>query len=329
MESKKTDILKALKSSDTYVSGQELCEQLGISRTAVWKYMKQLQEDGYQIEAVRNKGYHLAEVPDILEENEIRSQISTRWAGCRLCVMEEVDSTNTQAKRLAEEGAPSGTLVVSDYQSGGKGRRGRVWDSPKGSSIYMTLMIRPEIPPERASMVTLVMGLSVTQAIKNLLGLETSIKWPNDVVYGKKKLAGILTEMSAQIDYIEYIVIGVGINVNTKEFPESLNDTAVSLRQAMGGTVHRAQLIGEIMKTFERNYEIFEKTQDLTGLMDAYQKVSANYQKQVCVLEPGNRYDGVCRGINEMGELLVEREDGRIQRVYAGEVSVRGLYSYV
>ena len=223
----------------------------------------------------------------------------------------------------------SGTLVVADYQSGGKGRRGRVWDSPKGSSVYMTLMIRPEIPPERASMVTLVMGLSVTQALKNMLGLETSIKWPNDVVYGKKKLVGILTEMSAQMDYIDYIVIGVGINVNTLEFPEPLNETAVSIRQALGHPVHRAQLIGEIMKSFEKNYEIFEQTRDLTGLMDEYQKVSANYQKEVCVLEPGHQYTGICRGINSMGELLVETEDGSVKSVYAGEVSVRGLYSYV
>ena len=328
MGSKKTEVLRALRETEGYVSGQELCEKLEISRTAVWKYMKQLQEEGYEIEAVRNKGYHLGETPDVLCESEVKSRINTKWAGCRVEVLDEVDSTNTQAKRLAEEGAPSGTLVVSDYQSLGKGRRGRVWDSPKGSSVYMTLLLRPSILPARASMLTLVMGLSVTQAVKDVTGLEATIKWPNDVVLDSKKVVGILTEMSAQVDYIDYVVIGVGINVNMTEFPEPLKDMAVSLRQITGHKINRAVLIGEVMKRFEENYGIFEKTQDFSGLLEAYQKVSANYGKNVRVLEPQNEYTGVCKGINSMGELLVETENGEIKEVYGGEVSVRGLYSY-
>ncbi|MGN1185102.1 MAG: biotin--[acetyl-CoA-carboxylase] ligase [Oliverpabstia sp.] len=329
MESNKTKILKTLRNTDGYLSGQELCEQLGISRTAVWKYMKQLKEEGYEIQSVQNKGYCLMEVPDVLGESEIKSRMETQWVGQRVYFYEEIDSTNTQAKRLAEEDAPSGTLVVSDCQVKGKGRRGRVWTSPKGEAIYMTILLRPQIRPDRASMVTLVMGLSVVQAIRNVLGLETSIKWPNDVVLNRKKLVGTLTEMSAQMDYIEYMVIGTGINANMTEFSEELKDKATSLRMEMGRSVNRASLIAESMKCFEKNYEIFEKTQDLSGLIEDYQAVLANLNQPVRVLEPGHEYSGIARGINEKGELLVEREDGTVTAVYSGEVSVRGLYSYV
>lgn len=329
MESNKTKILKTLRNTDGYLSGQELCEQLGISRTAVWKYMKQLKEEGYEIQSVQNKGYCLMEVPDVLGESEIKSRMETQWVGQRVYFYEEIDSTNTQAKRLAEEDAPSGTLIVSDCQLKGKGRRGRVWTSPKGEAIYMTILLRPQIRPDRASMVTLVMGLSVVQAIRNVLGLETSIKWPNDVVLNRKKLVGTLTEMSAQMDYIEYMVIGTGINANMTEFSEELKDKATSLRMEMGRSVNRASLIAESMKCFEKNYEIFEKTQDLSGLIEDYQAVLANLNQPVHVLEPGHEYSGIARGINEKGELLVEREDGTVTAVYSGEVSVRGLYSYV
>lgn len=329
MESNKTKILKILRNTDGYLSGQELCEQLGISRTAVWKYMKQLKEEGYEIQSVQNKGYCLMEVPDVLGESEIKSRMETQWVGQRVYFYEEIDSTNTQAKRLAEEDAPSGTLIVSDCQLKGKGRRGRVWTSPKGEAIYMTILLRPQIRPDRASMVTLVMGLSVVQAIRNVLGLETSIKWPNDVVLNRKKLVGTLTEMSAQMDYIEYMVIGTGINANMTEFSEELKDKATSLRMEMGRSVNRASLIAESMKCFEKNYEIFEKTQDLSGLIEDYQAVLANLNQPVRVLEPGHEYSGIARGINEKGELLVEREDGTVTAVYSGEVSVRGLYSYV
>jgi BirA family biotin operon repressor/biotin-[acetyl-CoA-carboxylase] ligase len=255
MESTKTKVLKLLRSQGDYLSGQEMCEQLGISRTAVWKYMKQLKEEGYSIEAVQNKGYRLIEVPDVMGESEIRSRLVTRWAGKNVRFFSEVDSTNTQAKRMAEEGAPSGTLVAADMQTAGKGRRGRAWSSPKASAIYMTLLLRPQIKPERASMLTLVMGLSAVQAIHNVLGLESSIKWPNDVVVNKKKVAGILTEMSAQIDYIDYLVIGIGINANIREFPGELQDKATSLQIAMGHAVNRAQLVAETMAAFEKNYE--------------------------------------------------------------------------
>ena len=242
---------------------------------------------------------------------------------------DEIDSTNTQIKRLAEEDAPHGTLAVADYQSKGKGRRGHAWDSPHGSAIYMSILFRPDIRPDRASMLTLVIGLSVAQAIRSNLGVQAQIKWPNDIVLNGKKLVGILTEMSAQMNYIEYLVTGIGINASLREFPEELADKATSLQKEIGHKVNRSALIAECMKKIEENYETFVKTQDLSGMMEAYQEVLVNQDQQVRVLEPGHEYTGIAIGINAMGELLVEREDGTITEVYAGEVSVRGLYGYV
>ena len=193
----------------------------------------------------------------------------------------------------------------------------------------MSLLFRPELRPVRDSMLTLVIGLSVTQAIRSNLGLQAQIKWPNDVVLNGKKLVGILTEMSAQMNYIEYLVTGIGINANLREFPEELEDKATSLQKEIGHKVNRSALIAECMEKIEENYEIFVKTQDLSGLMAAYQEALVNQDQQVRVLEPGHEYTGVARGINAMGELLVEKEDGTITEVYAGEVSVRGLYGYV
>lgn len=258
----------------------------------------------------------------------LKENIHTTWAGKVIYAYEEIDSTNVQAKRLAMEGAVSGALVLAESQTQGKGRRGRVWESPRESSIYMSLMMRPQIRPENASMLTLVMGLSVVQAIEKVWNVKTGIKWPNDVVWNKKKLVGILTEMSVDAQGIQHVVIGVGINVNTPSFPEELQDKATSAFLELGHVVEREPLIIDIMEKFEQNYAIFEKTQNLAGLKMAYEQTLLNKQQPVRVLQPGNEYVGIALGINDMGELLVNKEDGKLETVYAGEVSVRGLYSY-
>ena len=325
----KKKILELLQNCPDFISGQELSERFGVSRTAVWKVIRQLEAEGYVIQAVRNKGYRLTAQPDLLTEETIQNQIHTEWAGQQLVVFSETDSTNDQAKKLAEEGAGQGLLVVSDSQTAGKGRRGRSWESRVGEGIFMTLLLKPDIAPGNASMLTLVMALAVRAGIRQVTGIDTQIKWPNDVVLNGKKLVGILTEMSAQMNYIEYLVTGIGINANLREFPEELEDKATSLQKEIGHKVNRSALIAECMEKIEENYEIFVKTQDLSGLMAAYQEALVNQDQQVRVLEPGHEYTGVARGINAMGELLVEKEDGTITEVYAGEVSVRGLYGYV
>ena len=251
----KSKILEILRNKDTYVSGQELSERFGVSRTAVWKAIHQLEEEGYRIEAVPRKGYHMVETPDVVCKEEILSLLETKWAGRNLVYLETVDSTNDLAKKLADQGAPEGTLVVADEQTGGKGRRGRAWCTPKGSAIAMTIVLRPDIRPELASMVTLVMGLSVAKAIESLYPVSVGIKWPNDVVVNGKKICGILTEMSAEMTGIHYLVIGTGINTNVEEFPEEIQSVATSLIKELGEKVNRAELIAACLKYFEEYYE--------------------------------------------------------------------------
>ena len=325
----KSEILSALRQSEGYISGQELCERFGVSRTAVWKGINQLKNEGYQIEAVQNKGYRLCGYPDSISKTELESRMHTRWVGKNLICLDSVDSTNDYIKKLAEEGAPHGTLAVADYQSGGKGRRGRAWVTPHGSAIAMSILVRPQLAPEKASMMTLVAGMAVAKSVKEVTGLDVKIKWPNDVVIRGKKISGTLTEMSMELGAIHYIVIGTGINANVTEFPEEIQDIATSLILEKGEKVDRAAIICAHMEAFEDFYDRFMEYGDMTLLREDYQELLVNQNQQVRVLEPGNEYTGIARGIDELGQLLVEKEDGSMVKVYAGEVSVRGIYNYV
>lgn len=325
----KSEILRLLKESNTYISGQQLCEQFQVSRTAVWKVIDQLKKEGYQIEAVRNKGYRLIDSPDVMSKAEIESLMDTKWAGSNVVYYDEIDSTNNRAKEAGDNKAPHGTLFVADMQVAGKGRRGRVWQSPAGSSIYMTILLYPEISPLKAPQLTLVMAIAVAEGIKEVTGLDTKIKWPNDIVVNGRKICGILTEMSTEIDYINHVVIGAGINVNQDDFPEDIRKTASSLKMELGKQVKRSELIAAIMKSFEKEYEIFVKTEDLSGLQELYNSMLVNLDRDVKVLEPGNEYEAHALGINKTGELIVRTAEGEEKEIYAGEVSVRGVYGYV
>lgn len=325
----KSEILRLLKESNTYISGQQLCEQFQVSRTAIWKVIDQLKKEGYQIEAVRNKGYRLIDSPDVMSKAEIESLMDTKWAGSNVVYYDEIDSTNNRAKEAGDNGIPNGTLFVADMQVAGKGRRGRVWQSPSGSSIYMTILLYPKISPMKAPQLTLVMAIAVAEGIQAVTGLDTKIKWPNDIIVNGKKICGILTEMSTEIDYINHVVIGVGINVNQDSFPEDIRKTATSLKIELGQKVKRSELIAAVMKSFEKNYEIFVKTEDLSGLQELYNSMLVNLDRDVKVLEPGNEYEAHALGINRTGELIVRTSDGEEKEIYAGEVSVRGVYGYV
>ena len=324
----KTEILTLLRETDGYVSGQELCERFGVSRTAVWKIINQLQEAGYEIEAVQNRGYHLAAVPDILNENELKSIRKTRWIGEQIAFYDVVDSTNTKAKQLAEEGAPNGTYVIAERQDSGKGRRGREFDSPAGKGIWMTLLLKPEIDPNHASMITLVTALAVSKAITDMTDRPAGIKWPNDIIMSGKKVCGILTEMSAQFDYVNHIVVGIGINVQNDRFPKEIESVATSLYLETGQHYNRAALVERIWEEFEHYYEIFLKTEDLSGLVGEYNAHLVNMHQQVKVLDPKEPFEGKAMGITPKGELIVDTWESR-KLVSSGEVSVRGIYGYV
>ena len=325
----KGEILKLLKETAGYISGQELCEKFGVSRTAVWKVINQLKEEGYEIEAVRNKGYILKGAADVLSKEELESTIHTKWAVTQVAFFEETDSTNNEIRRLAEQGAPHGTLAVAERQLGGKGRRGRVWTSPAGVGIWMSMLLRPQIDPMAASMLTLVMALSTRRGIEKATGLKSEIKWPNDLVLNKKKICGILTEMSTELMEIQYVIPGTGINVNQMEFPDDIKATATSLRIESGKIQKRSEIIAAIMEAFEGYYDTFIETQDMSGLIEEYNANLVNLGNEVCVLDPAGEYRGVSEGINKEGALLVRLSDGTLKEIISGEVSVRGVYGYV
>ena len=261
----------------------------------------------------------------------MKIDLTTKWAGRNLHYFDQTDSTNIDAKRYAQDGAEHGTVIVADMQTNGRGRRGRMWQSPSGSAIYMTIVLKPDFLPDKASMLTLVMALSVAEAITEVTGLAADIKWPNDIVVNRKKVCGILTEMNAKQDYIDYVVIGVGINVNnlTEEFSEEIRQTATSLRIESNRLISREAVLERVLFHFERKYDIYVRKLDLSEFMEEYNKHLYNLNTEVKVLDPKGEFTGISRGINELGELLVEKEDGAIVHVYAGEVSVRGLYGYV
>ena len=281
-----------------------------------------------EIETVQNKGYRLVKTPDILSKNELVSIRKTKWVGTEICYFDVTDSTNTQAKSLGEGDAPNGTLVVADKQESGRGRRGRSFESPAGTGIFMTLLLKPEIEPQNASMLTLVAALAVAKGMEHMVELPVQIKWPNDIIVHGKKVCGILTEMSAQMDYVNYIVIGIGINVSNEDFPEEIKDVATSIYLESGKRINRAMLIEKIWEEFEAYYELYEKTQDLSKLVKEYDSYLVNRGQKVRVLDPREPYEGKAMGITDRGELIVDTWEAR-RLVSAGEVSVRGVYGYV
>lgn len=324
----RTELLTMLRETNDYVSGQKICDTFGVSRTAVWKAVNQLRSHGYEIEAVPNKGYRLLEVPDILNRNELMSRRKTAWIGAETLCYDTIDSTNAQATRLAESGYGNGTLIIADEQTAGRGRRGRSWESPSGNSIYMSLLLKPDINPNNASMITLVAALAVAGAITQITGQKAGIKWPNDIVVNGKKVCGILTEMSAQFDYVNHIVVGIGINVNTEIFGEEISHMATSLFAETGNRINRAELIEAVWEHFEEVYGIYLETQDLQKLVKEYNANLVNMHQNVKVLDPKEPFEGRAMGITPRGELMVDTWESR-KLVSSGEVSVRGIYGYV
>ena len=324
----KEKISELLKQADGYVSGQMICEQLNVSRTAVWKNINALKREGYQIDSVNNKGYRLISEPDLLNEMRIREYLQTKWLAKKIIYLPVTDSTNTQAKKMGEEGAEHGTLVVTQCQTAGRGRRGRSWESPEGN-VYFTFLLRPEVEISRASMITLVAALAVAKAVDDVTGLDSKIKWPNDVVANGKKLCGILTESSSDLEYINYAVVGIGINVNQTAFPEEIAETASSLLLETGHTVDRGQLLGVFLNRFEQYYETFIQTEDMSGLRDVYNEKLVNCGREVKIIEKDRERVLKALGIDNDGGLVVENSEGERESIISGEVSVRGIYGYV
>lgn len=332
----KKQILKVLREAgQDFVSGQSLCTTLGVSRQAVWKNIGQLKEAGYEIESVSNKGYRLLSGPKELYGPEIESYLSEDSICKKIVFFEEIDSTNTYCKQMAEQGEAEGCLVVAEKQTNGRGRRGRGWDSESGVGIWMTMILRPQISPLKVPGITLLTAIAVGKAIEDVCGVKPQIKWPNDLVLGGKKICGILTEMSSEMNYVNYVVTGIGINGNTKSFPEELQDSATSLFLELGQEVNRGEIIGRFANIFGDYYQEYIKYENLSTLVELYNSMLASKDKEVLIYhgmiedaKPEEIEQGIARGIDESGALLVE-VDGQMKRIMSGEVSVRGVYGYV
>lgn len=259
---------------------------------------------------------------------KILEELKTAWAGRTCLCFDTLDSTNDYGKNLAKQEHVHGTLIVADTQTAGKGRRGRIWQSPKGSTISMSLCLEPKLPTERVAGLTLVMALAVAEAVLEVTDVIPKIKWPNDIVVNGKKICGILTEMCF-VDSHYAVIIGVGINVNTESFPEEIKGIAGSLKTESGREISREKLITAVMKHFEEFYTKYEQTQNLSLLKERYEALLVNMGREVQVLDPKDAYRGVAKGITDEGNLVVICQDGKEKEVYSGEVSVRGLYGYV
>ncbi len=267
-----------------------------------------------------------------MDITELKKLLDNSEAGgfFRPVCLDSVDSTNEYIKREAAAGAGEGLLATAEEQTAGKGRSGRSWVSPKEEALYFSFLLKPQLPPENVSALTLVMGLSVAQAVREYPGLETGIKWPNDVVIGGRKICGILTEGSAHEGNIDYIVIGTGINVNNSKFPKELRDKAVSLKMESGGMpASRECVLALVLDKFCKNYRIYLQTGNLEGLLPDYNELLVSKGKEVRIEDPAGAYTAVSGGIDESGRLIVTRDDGTSERISAGEVSVRGIYGYI
>lgn len=265
---------------------------------------------------------------DFWNEELLRKHLQTKWLAGTIYYAKKMDSTNIQAKQHGEEGAEHGLLVVTGKQTAGKGRRGRRWNSPEGN-CYFSILLRPKISPGNVSMLTLIAAMGVAKAVKEIAGLDTAIKWPNDVVANGKKLCGILTESSTNSEGVKYLVVGIGINVNQAEFAEEIKGTASSIYLETGKQINRIRLIAAFLNAFEEYVSLFLETSDMTLLKAEYNDLLINKDREVRIIEEDRERILTAKGIDRFGGLVVEDENGRRETVISGEVSVRGLYGYV
>ena len=323
----KSHILKILKSSAEYISGEDLSRELNVSRTAVWKNINALKEEGYVISSVRNKGYRLEQCPDILDEEIIKNKLQTKkvkTVGTGLSILKTVDSTNEEVKRRAANGEPEGLVVAAEEQTAGKGRLGRNWQSHADGGVYFTILIRPELPPSDIASITLAAGYAVCLAVRSYTGCDARIKWPNDIIIGTKKVCGILTEMAAQSDRLDYVAIGIGINVNQSKFPDEITDKATSLLLETGNKLDRSDFLAAVIKQLDTVLNSFLVSLSITEFSD-FKNLCATIGRTVSVERNGVTLTGTADDITTKGELIINTGSQTIS-VNSGEVTVQGIY---
>lgn len=324
-------VLTLLERADGFLSGEQMSKELGVTRAAVWKQVKRLRERGYEIEAANNLGYRLKRKPETLDRREITALLSGHPWQERITVLETVDSTNNLAKRAAMAGAPHGSVYISDEQTGGRGRQGRTFLSPKGRGIYLTVLLRPDCAPSELSHVTAMTAVAVCDAVENACGVRPGVKWTNDLILNEKKIAGILSELSVEWESstLEYLVVGIGVNCSHRreEFPEELRERATSIRMETGQPVDRNRLAAEMVRSLSRMSD--EMLSEKGRWMERYASDCITIGRQVRVLRGDSARTGTATGIDENGALIVRYDSGETGVVFTGEVSVRGLNGYI
>ncbi|MET3696091.1 BirA family biotin operon repressor/biotin-[acetyl-CoA-carboxylase] ligase [Bacillus oleivorans] len=305
-----------------YLSGQQIAEQLGCSRTAVWKQIQSLRDDGYEIEAIRNKGYRIADRPNGVKEYDIITGLETNCMGQNCYYFETAASTQKIAHELAQKGEPEGTLVLADQQQSGRGRMDRPWFSPKGTGIWMSLILRPRLLPSQTPQLTLLTAVAAAQAIEEVTGLTPSIKWPNDLMINDKKCTGILTELQAESDQVRYLIIGIGINVNQvkEDFPAELQALATSLRMSKQQEFPRAKLVQEILKRFEKLYELY-LNQGFLPIKLLWESYSNTLGKMIQAKTMHGTIEGKAIGLTDEGVLVLEESNGTQHKIYSADIS--------
>jgi BirA family biotin operon repressor/biotin-[acetyl-CoA-carboxylase] ligase len=308
----------------SFVSGEQLSRELGCSRTAVWKQIRHLKERGYEFESAPRKGYRLLKTPERLDANAIVSKRKAKLLGRSVKLYDEIDSTQNAALELVRTGAPEGTLVIAEQQTSGRGRMGRPWHSPHGKGIWMSLILKPEIPLAYTPQLTLLVAVALSRAIKYETGASAGIKWPNDLLIGGRKVSGILLETHAEGERLQHLVAGVGISVNLaqQDFPEELHSRATSLLIETGKVTDREALICAFLEQMEELYVLYHK-EGFAPIRTLWEALSVTLNRPVRVNVGSNWTEGIAEGIDELGALVVRLENGERAKLFSGEVELR------
>lgn len=323
----KDEILQRfLKANGEPISGQQLADDFQVSRTAIWKHMQTLQQEGYQFETIKKRGYQLLSVPDKVDVGQLKQLLQTERYGQSIHYFDTVDSTQLVAHELVRAGAKDGTIVIAEHQTTGRGRMLREWESTKGKGIWMTIIIRPTIPPHQAPQFTLVAAVAIVNAMKALYkNFTPEIKWPNDILINGKKSTGILTEMIAEADQVQALLIGIGINVNQEmnDFPEELQSIATSVSIGEGEKVDRVQLVAKIMEFLE-NYSDHYMKHGFQVIKELWEQSSGTLGKQVKATSLREVVEGEAIRITENGVLEIRQANGEIKGVYSADIEILG-----
>ena len=308
----------------TFLSGEEISRQLKVTRTAVWKRVRRLRILGYEIEASTRSGYRLIRSPDLLTPSEVKPLLTTKWMGKTIHYFHSIDSTNSKAYQLALQGAEEGEVVIAESQVKGRGRLGRHWFSPSFLNLYLSVILRPQIPPHQASLITLMAAVATANAIQRYSGLLPLIKWPNDILLRNRKVAGLLNEIHSETDRIHFVILGIGVNLNMsgKMFSEEIRGVATSLKKEMGETISRKVFLCSLLEELEEWYAIFLK-EGGAPVLEAWRERAKIKGRRVRVASFGQTLSGVAIDIDSDGALILETKDGKQKKIVAGDVEYR------